>query len=309
MKAVKWFVAGLGLFFGGLVAASLYFYNLGVSRRKKSFLSASSDLGDFSSTWGVDNDWLAAQTLSAVDICSTDGLRLHASYFPADQPAARTAILAHGYNSVGVHCGGLARFYHAAGWNVLMPDNRGHGNSEGNYVGFGWPDRLDYLGWIQHILDRQGQDAQIVLHGVSMGGATVLMISGEALPDAVKAVISDSAYTSAADILSYQMKRLFKLPPFPLVQMISLVCRIRAGYFFEEASALNQVRKTRLPVLLIHGEADTFVPAEMSRQLYAACPGERELFLVPGAGHALPLYIDPAGYTRTVGAFLSRCLG
>ena len=308
MKAVKWFILGVGLFFGALVAASLYFYNLGVSRRKKSFLSASSDLGDFSGTWGVDNTWLAEQPLKEVDICSTDGLKLHAYFYAADQPTRRTVIVAHGYNSVGNHSGGYARFYHASGWNVLMPDNRGHGRSEGDYIGFGWPDRLDYIGWIQFILDRQGPDAQVVLHGVSMGGATVLMISGEPLPDAVKAVISDSAYTSAAEILAYQMKRLFKLPPFPLVPMISLVCRIRAGYFFEEASALNQIRKTRLPVLLIHGEADTFVPAEMSRRLYAACPGEKELFLVPGAGHALPLYIDPEGYKRTVSAFLTRCL-
>jgi hypothetical protein len=265
-------------------------------------------LSDFSSTYGVDYTWLLGQALSEVDICSTDGLRLHADYFPADQPSTRTAILAHGYNSAGNHNGGYARFYHAAGWNVLMPDSRGHGRSEGNYVGFGWPDRLDYLAWIQYILDRQGPDAQIVLHGVSMGGSTVLMISGEPLPGAVKAVISDSAYTSARDILSYQMKRLFKLPPFPLVQMISLVCRIRAGYFFGEASAINQVRKTRLPVLLIHGEADTFVPVEMSRRLYAACPGEKELFLVPGAGHALALYTDPEGYISTVSAFLNRIL-
>ncbi len=89
MKALKWILAGMGLFFGALLAASLYFYNLGVSRRTKSFLSNSSDLGDFSSTYGVDHTWLSAQALSEVDICSTDGLRLHAYYFPAEEPVTR----------------------------------------------------------------------------------------------------------------------------------------------------------------------------------------------------------------------------
>ena len=214
--------------------------------------------------------------------------------------------MAHGYSSKGLDGGGFARFYHEMGWDVLLPDARGHGRSEGAYIGFGWPDRLDYLQWVGCILDRCGQGCQILLHGVSMGGATVLMLSGEDLPRQVKAVISDSAYTSADEILAYQMKRLFKLPHFPLIQAVSLMCRLRAGFFFEQASALKQVQQAARPILFIHGESDTFVPLAMAPRLYAACVSDKELWTVPGAGHAMPFYIDQPGYRRKVMDFISR---
>nr|WP_218032255.1 alpha/beta hydrolase [Dictyobacter kobayashii] len=132
------------------------------------------------------------------------------------------------------------------------------------------------------------------------------MTSGEPLPMQVKAIIADCAYSSAFEILAYQGKRMYHLPAFPFVTLTSLVCKLRSGFFFEEASALKQVKKTTLPILFIHGEEDTFVPTAMVHHLYEACPTYKESFLVPDAGHGLAFTVDPDGYARHTEDFLAR---
>ena len=108
--------------------------------------------------------------------------------------------------------------YYTLGYHLLMPDLRGHGKSEGNYIGMGWHDRLDILKWIEFIL-KEDKEAEILLHGVSMGAATVMMVSGEDLPPNVKVIIEDCGYTSAKDQLSYKLKSMFKLPSFPFINL------------------------------------------------------------------------------------------
>ena len=294
-----------------LTVASLYFYDVAIVRRPKEFLSNSPDLATDQSTElaTFDTSWLDTHPFEDVEMKSHDGLLLHAYYLSAPVPTAKTALLAHGYNgSAKNDMGAFAKMYHEVfGYNVLMPDDRGHGASEGKCIGFGWLDRLDYLKWLHYLLQRVGTNAQIVLHGVSMGGATVLMTSGETLlPEQVKCIVSDCAYTSVQAILSYQARRLYKLPPFPLVNLVSLVCKIRAGYSFTEASALRQVRKTNKPILFIHGAEDTFVPVTMLEPLYEACHTYKEKFIVPKAGHGLAFSADVQGYRKNVGLFLQK---
>ena len=203
----------------------------------------------------------------------------------------------------------FARFYHdELGFNVLMPDARGHGASEGDYIGFGWPERRDYVRWIDWLISQKGAESRIVLHGISMGGATVLMTSGENLPPNVRAVIEDCGYTSVEDELSYQLKRMYKLDPNPIIPDTSRYTKQRAGYSFEEASALNQVKKAKVPILFIHGDADSFVPFEMVGRLYEACPTEKVLFVVHGAGHGRAFWTDRQGYVAAVKAFLAKHL-
>ncbi|GAY72145.1 hydrolases of the alpha/beta superfamily [Lentilactobacillus kosonis] len=136
--------------------------------------------------------------------------------------------------------------FHQLGYNVLLPDARGHGDSQGNYIGFGWPERLDYDKWIAQVIHRQGSDSQIVVFGVSMGGATTMMVSGTKLPSQVKAFVEDCGYTSANDEIVYQAKQLYHLPAvprFPLVDIVSSITQFKDGYNFKEASSLNQVKK------------------------------------------------------------------
>lgn len=293
-----------------IALVSLYFYKVAIARSDKDFLNGNPDLevsaaADRSND--LQEDWWTAQTFQDWSLKSEDGLRLHAYYLPAKMPAPATVIIAHGYSGQAGKMGNLAQMYRETlGFNVLLPDARGHGRSEGSYIGFGWLERKDYIDWIHQIIAQNGKQSEIVLHGVSMGAATVMMASGEELPPQVKAIIEDCGYTSVKEQLAYQLGRMYKLPSFPLLHTTSLVTKLRAGYFFGEASAIKQVRKSKTPILFIHGDADLFVPFEMVNTLFENGPAEKELLIVPGAGHGLARQADPERYDMAVSRFLGK---
>lgn len=156
------------------------------------------------------------------------------------------------------------------------------------------------------MLENNGKSQEIVLYGVSMGAATVMMTSGEKLPDNVKAIIEDCGYSSVHDELAYQLDDMFSLPAFPLMQVTSLVTKVRAGYFFGEANAVEQLKKNQRPMLFIHGDEDTFVPFEMLDKVYRATKGPKEKYVVKGAEHAEAYKTDPEKYQQVVQQFLSQ---
>ncbi|RUT47426.1 alpha/beta hydrolase [Paenibacillus anaericanus] len=291
-------------------SASFYFYHVAIASADKAFLDGNPDLAAGSDVGQPLEDtsaWWTEQAFEDWSITSGDGLQLHAYYLEAKQPTDRTVILAHGYSGLPEQMSGYTKMYRdVLGYNVLLPDARGHGKSEGNYIGFGWPERKDYVKWINKVIEHTGNDSQIVLHGVSMGGATVMMTSGENLPPNVKAIVEDCGYTSVTDELSYQLKRMYHLPSFPIVQLTSLLTKIRAGYTFNEASALDQIKKSKTPILFIHGDSDLFVPSEMVYTLYENGPTDKKLFVVPGAGHGKARRVDPVGYDREVTQFIGN---
>ncbi|OMF84476.1 alpha/beta hydrolase [Paenibacillus sp. FSL R7-0337] len=296
----------------GVGYAGFYFYGVAIKRAPKEFLAKTPDLKIdpppvAGASWGEGAEWVSRQTFREVELVSEDGLKLQGYYLASERAAGRTVIVAHGYSGKAKDMGATAKnYYENLGYNVLLPDARGHGRSEGDYIGFGWPERRDYLKWIGFVLQENGPDAQIVLHGVSMGGATVLMTSGEELPPQVKVIVADCGYTSVKAQLSYQLKRMYHLPSFPFVPVASLVTRKKAGYSFGEASALKQVRKAKVPILFIHGDADKFVPYAMMNELYEACRSPKEQLVVHGAGHGLSYDTDKSTYIRTVGEFVER---
>jgi uncharacterized protein len=288
--------------------ASAYFYDQAVARKPKAFIMDSKDLDTGPALASAfDSSWIRSQTTERVAIRSADGIDLVARYLPAASPTGKLAILAHGYSADCWSMGSIARFYwEELGYGVLLPDARGHGESRGNYIGFGWPDRRDYMQWIRLFIDRLGPDTRVVLHGVSMGGATVLMASGERdLPPQVRAIVDDCGYTSADEELAYQLQRMYGITDRSILARTSRMAKRRAGYSFEEASALEQVKKSRTPTLFIHGGADTFVPTEMAHRLYDACASDKQLFIVPGAGHGMSFSADYEGYTARVREFLA----
>ena len=290
------------------LGAGNYFYNFSILRRKKEFLENDPDLRENKSgaSWNSNKEWLQQQNKEELTLETSEGLKLSALYIPCPYASDRTVLLVHGYNSWNGSMGGFAQYYMDLGYNVLLPDCRGHGKSEGSYIGFGWHDRKDILQWIEVLLKRNGSHSKIVLHGVSMGGATVLMTSGEELPDNVRCIISDCAYSSVRGILDYQMKRMFKLPSFPIMSFTSLVCKLRAGYFFKEASATQQISKSKLPILFIHGSEDRFVPTVMVYELYEAANCPKELLVIEGATHGTSFWKSPEAYKEAVEAFLQR---
>lgn len=241
---------------------------------------------------------------------SVDGLRLHGNVIRCGNPACqRWAICIHGYADTAESVAVQARHYVESGWNVLLPDLRGHGQSQGDYVGFGWEDRLDIVVWVSRILRKYPQ-AEIILHGVSMGGTTALLTAGGALPANVKAVVSDCAYTSALAILRHQYEISSKGigPAGPALAALRTTVKRRHHFDLKNADALNAVRRSRIPTLFIHGVNDNFVPAPMMAELYeqAKCP--KEFLWVPEAGHCKAVATDPELYWSTVDRFLERAL-
>lgn len=219
-----------------------------------------------------------------VFINSFDNLKLH-GYILKTENSDKWAITVHGYTNKAESMSAMAYKYHSLGYNILMPDLRGHGKSEGSYVGMGWHDRLDILKWIDLII-RENKDSKILLHGISMGAGTVMMVSGEELPENVKVIIEDCGYTSAKEQLAYNLKTMFKLPSFPILNFCSLITKIKDNYFISEASAIKQLQKAKVPILFIHGDKDKFVPFYMLDKLYNACSSKKDKLIIKDVGHA-----------------------
>ncbi|TXK83983.1 alpha/beta hydrolase [Paenibacillus sp. N3.4] len=286
------------------ISASFYFYHVAIERTSKDFLKQSPAAANFALA-REPVKWKEEPDFEDLTLLSQDGLELHGYYLPAATLSKKTVIIAHGFAGKAHDMDAYAAFYHdQQGFNVLMTDARGHGQSTGDYIGYGWDERRDYVEWIGLILQKVGADSEIVLHGGSMGAATVLMTSGESLPPNVKAIISDSAYTSAEAELTYALGRMYHLAKFPIVQSTSLLTKLRAGYFIGEASALKQVKKSKTPILFIHGTGDLTVPLSMAYELYEACESPKELYVVEGAKHGKSYYLVPVSYEKKITEFL-----
>lgn len=252
-------------------------------------------------------DWIQNAHYEKLSAVTEDGYHLKAITFSPVEESHKWVLLLHGYTGWKEELYPLACQYVQRGYHALVPDMRCSGESEGDFIGMGWTDRLDNMLWLDEILSRD-PEAEIVIHGQSMGAACALMMSGEKLPSQVKAIVSDCAYTDAYSMFSKQMTDWFGLPSFPLLDSMNLVLQLRGGYDLKEASALEAVKKTLLPVLIIHGEEDDMVPVDMAYELYEAASGEKELLIVPGAGHAQSVDKDPDSYYNTVFEFLEKAL-
>ncbi|MFV0440950.1 MAG: alpha/beta hydrolase [Lachnospirales bacterium] len=229
-------------------------------------------------------NWLENVEINDRGIYSHDNLFLHGEEIVKEN-SNKWVILCHGYYESGKGMLRYAKKFHDKGFNVLLPSARAHGQSEGDYIGMGWHDRLDIVDWINKIIEAKGSDVQIMLYGVSMGGATVMMVSGEDLPENVKVIVEDCGYSSTWEEFAYQLKATYGLPSFPVLHAASLVSKVKAGFSLEEANAVSQVRKSKTPTLFIHGTDDTFVPYEMVYKVYEALDAPKDLIIVEGAGH------------------------
>lgn len=230
---------------------------------------------------------------------SFDGLKLHAKKFTPSESSDRWAILIHGYGRDGTFAYDYAEEYLRRGWNVLIPDLRGAGQSEGQYITMGALESRDVVLWI----DKLPADAKIVLHGVSMGAATALLTAALE-PRNLIAVVEDCGYTSAYEMFTAQVDKIFGLPEYPIMPLADIVCKFKTGVSISDAAPLAVVNRIKVPVLFIHGDADTLVPFEMMNRLYDACAAPKDKFVVEGAGHADAKSKNPAAYFDKVFAFI-----
>lgn len=247
-------------------------------------------------------------------IQAMDGLILWAALVPGAEDCHRWAVCMHGYHDSYESMGAIARHYNDMGWHVLMPDQRGHGQSEGDYVGWGFDERLDLVGWVNWIL-RRDPEAEILLHGVSMGAATVLMATGGPLPDQVKAAVSDCSYTTIEAEMRHILGQLrAELPtplPLPAGLLFSALRKTalrRARFDLREAAPVQAVARSRTPTLFIHGVADDFVPAAMMGKLYQAARCPKSFLWMPDAGHAASVGTNETLYWTAVSTFLQDYL-
>ncbi|MDH6365504.1 fermentation-respiration switch protein FrsA (DUF1100 family) [Enterococcus sp. PF1-24] len=315
---MKWkkLLAGGALAAGSYFAVGNYFYNLSMKRGEKFFLNENPKLpGGTSGTESERqerkaeiNHWAATAPQENWQITSFDDLQLVGTAYYQQEPSDLWMVLVHGYMTNRQAMNDFAYEFYQYGFNILTVDCRASGESAGEYTTMGWFDRLDVKQWCEELVAKE-PNSEIVLLGISMGGATVMMASGEELPSNVKCIVEDCGYTSVWDIFAYQLKDLFHLPAFPVMNAAEQVTQMRSGFSIKGASAVNQLKKNTRPMLFIHGDADAFVPYEMLDQVYAATDAPKEKLVIPGAEHALAFEVDREIYMTTVLKFLMKYLG
>lgn len=251
------------------------------------------------------NEWTETIENKKVEVIAKDGIILRGTEYIIDEHSDKWAIVLHGYHSNPDSVLSIGMHFSEKGYNVLIPSMRASNDSEGQYIGMGWLDKDDLQCWINLIIE-QNDNAEIILHGSSMGAATVLMASGDELPSNVKAIIEDSGYTSVWDIFASEAKARFNLPTFPILNMFELVANIRAKYDIKEASAVEQVKKSNVPILFIHGDSDDFVPEYMCEELYEAANCRKDKLIIHNAGHTESRYKEPDTYYNKIFDFLEN---
>lgn len=235
---------------------------------------------------------------------SYDGLKLAARYYHTSD-GAPLEIMFHGYRSSAIcdFSGGIA-YAQSLGFNVLAVDERGHGLSEGKHLTFGVRERYDVISWVNWSKSRFG-DVKIILDGVSMGASTVLLASGLDLPDNVVAILADSPYDTPRNIIK-KVCRDMHLPPRLAYPFVHLAAKLYMKCNLDDADVCKAVKKSKVPLLIIHGDADAFVPHTMSEEIFKNCKEGDERVVFPGAGHVLSFLVDPERYKKCIKELIKK---
>lgn len=251
--------------------------------------------------------WLKDHNAQDIYLVSHDGLKLHA-FWISKENAKGTIILAHGYRSTPlVDFSGAFASYYSKGLNVMVINQRAHGESEGKYITFGVKESEDLKQWINYHNAHFGNQ-EIILSGMSMGASTVLYLADQELPSNVKGIIADCGYSSPKAIISKVFREAVHLPAWTCIWAADLFARIVAGFSFSQKDTLRSLAASKLPVLMVHGKADDFVPCTMSEEGYRVCTSSKKLLLVEGAGHGVSYVVDKQTYSQYINDFLAENL-
>lgn len=292
----------LGLFF--------FFMALGNKKRKDETIPCKGSLFEKN----ADNinlvtgyKWYDTVYKQPVTIKNRKGLTLHGMEFRNPSNSNVWAVVLHGWTNCKREMSSYAMEYYNRGFNVLVPDLRGHGDSESKYVTMGWLDRLDVTDWL-YSLAQENPKSKIIIHGISMGGATTMMTTGEKLPENVVLAVEDCGFANVRDILADRCDRKYHLPSKILMPAATMVNKVFNGFFLGEASAVEQLKKSKTPTLFIHGDKDNFVLPENLDVVYNACAAPKEKHIIKGAEHALSSHWFHEEYWQVVDSFLEKYL-
>lgn len=306
----RWLTAIVTVLIAIWLGMGIYFFHVGMVPSHKSFVKNTHLTLRRSDSLYQQKKWFVHDKKQQWTIQSASGnYRLVADYLPASSHTNKNVVILHGFMGNKETMAAYASLFHSMGYKVLMPDARAQGKSEGKYIGYGWPERYDVRKWTNKLIKHNGQQSQVVIFGVSMGGATTMMTSGLKLPHQVKALVEDCGYTSLADELDHEAVHLYHLPKVvstPAEASLSVVNRVANGFYTSEASSVKALHHNHLPMLFIHGSADNFVPTKMVYKNYAASKGPKQLWIVKGAGHASSYQHSPHAYKQHLEEFLNQ---
>ena len=303
--AAVWLIATIA------IVASLFFGSLSRKRTKKSGLDTSdlvSCLKPFKDEIDEGKRWYRAQNLREAEIISYDGVRLRADIFEAEN-AVGTLILMHGFRSSAINDFTLVfPFYHNLGFNLVIPDQRACGRSEGKYITLGIKERYDCKAWTDFAAKEFGENLPLILDGISMGATTVMMASALDLPKNVCGLIADCGFTSPLEVV-HAVLRATHIPAFPNIYFAKIFARLFAGFGFSEASTIDAMKTCQYPILFAHGKKDDFVPYEMTVQNFEACASEKKAFFsVDEAGHGMCYLLEREKLQKELTLFLEQCV-
>lgn len=249
---------------------------------------------------------LESQPHETVEITADDGVNLVGHWYPCEG-AKRVIIAMHGWRSDWSRDFGIiSQFWHNQGCSVLYAEQRGQGDSGGEYMGFGLLERFDCLQWINWIEEHSDSSLPVYLAGVSMGASTVLMTSGFELPRRIHGIVADCGFTSPHAIWKYVVQNNLKIPYGLYSAVADELCRKKIQVGSKDYSCAQALENCKVPVLFIHGTDDHFVPVEMTFENYKACKSPKRLLVVPGADHGMSYLVDTKGYQNTMTEFFNN---
>lgn len=303
-------------------------YHFGFDRDAEIPINPSETTGPYIDDFREGNKWLNSVNKKVVSIpfIDNDGQekKLYGYFVENSKKSNKTIIFSHGYRMNALQVGGWVKMYYDMGYNILVPDSRAHGQSEGNDISFGWKEKEDYKNWVNYLIS-MNDDMQIIISGVSMGGATTMMASGESMPENVKGYIEDSGYTSIYDEFEYLqptakdiLNKYFEENNiniivddddlYKVIKLLNAKLLSKQGFTLEEASSISQLHKNKKPVLFIHGQDDILVPTSAAYKSFEATQGKKDLWIVPETGHGLAIIQDRPEYKQRVEKFLNEIL-
>ena len=317
-KSARYILIGAGVTAAGIGAIAAISYNItkkllglamdreepAIIAKNRSKLTGSAEMAKFLQQVDEAAGKLENSGCEEVETSSQDGIRLVGHWQTCENPK-RVIIAMHGWRSTWSHdFGTIADFWHNNDCCVLYAEQRGQGNSGGDYMGFGLLERYDCLRWIEWVNARTGGTLPVYLAGLSMGATTVLMAAGLHLPENVHGIMADCGFTSPQAIWKHVVKKNMHISYESIRSAIaSDMCRKRINMGANDYSTTDAMQQCKVPVLFIHGTDDHFVPVEMTYENYKACAAEKRLLIVPGAEHGMSYAVDKDSYEKITKQF------